>query len=234
MPEKNMPPIPLPWQWLSGDNFTAVHKRKKCLRWLAVASRAYELRHATNHSCVGAKQFDWVDFFFSAQKTLLSSWCSPKPQLGLDWLFSLQSPRFMVSSCSAAGADINLFDLACVLNLGSTVQSTVSHQKCAERQWLPPMQPEDSKNINKTLDSSDEFPSWVQAKKLPSKDRDNNLQQNDSSLHAAFSICALAKICWCPPALSPESDWPRDDRASQGQTLCPGKDRVRAGCHFTH
>lgn len=60
------------------------------------------------------------------------------------------------------------------------------------------MQPEDSKSINKTLDSSDEFPSWIQAKKFPSKDRDNNLQQNDSSLHAAFLVCALAKTVGLP------------------------------------
>lgn len=89
------------------------------------------------------------------------------------------------------------------------------------------MQPEDSESINKPLDSSDEFPSWVQAKKLPSKDRDNNLQQNDNSLHAAFLVCALAKTCCSPPVLSPENGGHRDDRAFQGQTLCPGKDRVR-------
>lgn len=52
---------------------------------------------------------------------------------------------------------------------------------------MPSTLPEDSYNISKALDNSDEFPSWVQAKQLPNKDGDNShLQQSDSSLHAAF------------------------------------------------
>lgn len=52
---------------------------------------------------------------------------------------------------------------------------------------MPSTLPEDSYNINKALDNSDEFPSWVQAKQLPNKDGDNShLQQSDSSLHTAF------------------------------------------------
>lgn len=47
-----------------------------------------ELRHAINHSYVGAKQFILLEFYFSVWKTVLSSWCSPNPRLRLDWLFS--------------------------------------------------------------------------------------------------------------------------------------------------
>lgn len=163
------------------------------------AHGASELRYTINHSHVGIKQFVWVYFYFSAQKTVLSSWCSPKPQLGLDWQIS----HWLCSEWALPGSWYPLVQqleqvwmhlmgdtTACVLNLrlGSTVQSTVSHQKCTERWWLPPMQPEDSQSINKPLDSSDEFPSWVQAKKLPNKDRDNNLQENDSFLHF-FGLC---------------------------------------------